>query len=783
MGKTIAKEYEIKYLVCWEIDGKKYYNDQYTYDSSSNALKPNNSNLSEVPCNGKFDETNVVSIDGYIYETGDPIIFYENKKRIEMTVNVDGQSIISRDGSFERFLYADIGDNDSIAPPEGKEKRVIAPEQINGLGKDSPGADETGKDSPGADETGKDGPGADETGKDGDGKKPKPSDTTVPTEKSADELAKEAWSSVDFNNSAYSEIVQKIVGSSGKTKEDVIKELNEAAKKGPNEIYSYLKNSQIKDEDLTAAFAAAYANPAKIEWPPGCGGLTDEIKDFLKSLSELPENPSVDPSTLKKDKNGFKAVHYEYWDLGTNNGKKSAEFSQNAKTVLESVDKITSMLNDKSTIWKGTGKTEAEKFAKELKDEASELYQAVQLLKEVANDVDKMAMLSKKMMEEQALQEYYEAERDKAQKALDALVRAEPSKTITDSDGTERPNPAHAAWEAAKKALEAKRDDLEAKRKEHYDLAVAADKEIEKYEKAVETVQNAVKKVNDANTGKKKDNNNGNNRNNNGGNNSGGGGGGGSGTGGSGSKKTTPETTPPPSGEDNTQKQMEYYKKLSFEQLSLISEYLAKLATANNTTVEALMTDAQFSGILASTLASVTEIPKELADLIGSGDAAATQQLIYQIYTGQQPEVMALNDYTKSSIYTYLSGVATDNNVSLSDLITKEQYDNTVKSALANYGNVVKTLSGLTDTALTEKVTNIYDGNGIENLSEGEVNIIRDYAEIMSIKNDISADEYLTKSELPANYRELGKTSVFANTLNVFGFEKVKTILLSIFTS
>ena len=53
----------------------------------------------------------------------------------------------------------------------------------------------------------------------------------------------------------------------------------------------------------------------------------------------------------------------------------------------------------------------------------------------------------------------------------------------------------------------------------------------------------------------------------------------------------------------------------------------------------------------------------------------------------------------------------------------------------------------------------------------------------MSIKNETSADEYLANKNLPNDFKELGKTSVFANTFKEFSFDKIKAILLSIFTS
>ena len=100
-----------------------------------------------------------------------------------------------------------------------------------------------------------------------------------------------------------------------------------------------------------------------------------------------------------------------------------------------------------------------------------------------------------------------------------------------------------------------------------------------------------------------------------------------------------------------------------------------------------------------------------------------------------------------------------------------------------SYGKVVSTFASLNDTELTQKVADVYDGNNIEELGDGEVNIIRDYTEIMSIKNETSADEYLANKNLPNDFKELGKTSVFANTFKEFSFDKIKAILLSIFTS
>ncbi|MBR1385228.1 MAG: hypothetical protein IJ568_00190 [Bacilli bacterium] len=752
----------------------------------------------------EVDENSIkysVIIYGQEYKAGDEVIVNNSltggKPRKYTIVKVENNNFrISDNEGYNQDVYDNMDKseywNPSVfsAPETSDDKK-----HQEGAGQEqSPGANGAGDPPPGGEGNGDNS----ETGDEGN-KQQGQEESTVPNGASGttqgetqsdtqDGTAENKTWNIDFKNEAYNGFVNQVT-QKFKSQEEAIQKLTEAAKSGEKGMSEFLRDNDINPQTFSEAIDKYYSSieqAASITWPEGFGiPQPDEIKNIINDINSVPENPTLDISKieLNKTKNGFKEIHYEYSGLGTGNEKKSQEFSENAKTVLDSVDKITSMLNDSSTIWKGTGKKEAEAFAEELKNEASELSTAVELLKKVAENVDLMAKLSKEMMEEQALQEFYEQKEIETEQAIAALG-SPPEETITyyDSKAQERKsytNPAYSAYMATKRALEAKRDKFIAEKEKHKALAIQKDEEIIKYEKAIETVQNAVKKVNDANKGKKSTNNNNNNNYGGGRNNSGGS----SGSGGSGNNenKTTPQTEVPK--EDTTQRQMEYYKSLSFEQLGLISEYLAKLAETNKITVETLLTDKNYSGILASTLGSIEYLPSELVKLINEGDVAATQALVYDIFTGEKPEVVALNDYTKSSLYTYLTGVAEDNKTELSSLITNEQYDKVIKSSLSSYGNVVTTLAGLNDTAITEKVTDVYDGNNIEQLDDGEVNIIRDYTEIMAIKNDTSADEYLANKNLPNDYKDLGKTSVFANTVKDFSFDKMKSVLLSLFTS
>ena len=245
----------------------------------------------------------------------------------------------------------------------------------------------------------------------------------------------------------------------------------------------------------------------------------------------------------------------------------------------------------------------------------------------------------------------------------------------------------------------------------------------------------------------------------------------------------TPPTEPPLELPDNTQDQMKYFEDLSIGDLSDIADNLAKFAETNNLTVQELLTDENNAAKLIEYLGSLGVLSEDLKKLINEGDPAKTQALLSNIFTGKQATVVGLDDLTRNVLINNLNNIAAANNTTIVDLLSKDENASLIREELSGYNDIVSKLKGISAENMKSQVTNIYDGNGVDDYSGKTLNTLRDYLDKAANKNNMTIDEYLESDASAANMQNLGKASVLINTISGFDDKTLLETLKSITTS
>ncbi len=229
---------------------------------------------------------------------------------------------------------------------------------------------------------------------------------------------------------------------------------------------------------------------------------------------------------------------------------------------------------------------------------------------------------------------------------------------------------------------------------------------------------------------------------------------------------------------DNSKEQLEQYTNMSMSDLSLIASELGILADDNNITLDKLLTEEDYTLKIQSTLLASPNISDNLKNLIQVGNIDISQKILLNIFSGNVPEVVGMNDDMKNVIKTYLQMVADSNNLSLETLLRGPEYSNVLKDSLKNFNNIPNYLGKLTDDSMGLSLLDVYDGNNIGDMNSGEVSIIRNFIDTASESKSSNIESLLGNvSNIKSDVTNLGKSSVFMTNLTKFSNEATTSIL------
>ncbi|MBR4261289.1 MAG: hypothetical protein IKQ33_05005 [Clostridia bacterium] len=249
--------------------------------------------------------------------------------------------------------------------------------------------------------------------------------------------------------------------------------------------------------------------------------------------------------------------------------------------------------------------------------------------------------------------------------------------------------------------------------------------------------------------------------------------------GGGGGGGETP-TEPLPELPDNTQDQMNYYQDLSIGDLSDISDNLTKFAETNNLTIQELLSDENNAEKLVEYLGTLGILSEDLKKLINEGDPAKTQELLKNIFTGKEATVVGLDSLTKNVVINKLNTLAASNNTTVEDLLSKEENAALIRKELSGYSDIASKLKSISRENMKSQLSNIYDGDGVDDYSGSTLKTLKDYIDVASKNNNQSVEEYLQSDASVKNMQNLGKTSVLLNTISGFDDKTLMSVIQTI---
>lgn len=228
---------------------------------------------------------------------------------------------------------------------------------------------------------------------------------------------------------------------------------------------------------------------------------------------------------------------------------------------------------------------------------------------------------------------------------------------------------------------------------------------------------------------------------------------------------------------DNAAEQLEQYKNMSMSDLYNVVAEISKIADENNTTLEKILSQDEYTLQIHNTLLTSPNIPSDLKELIEVGDTSISQVILANILAGNIKEVIGFNDNITNTVKTYLSKVAESNNITIEELLQDTNYSETLKNTLTSFDSIPNQLESIKEN-IDSSLLDIYDGNQVENMTTEEVSIIREFIEIQAESNNTSAEEMLTSYEMPTDdISNLGKASVFMNASLKFSSEVRASVL------
>lgn len=245
--------------------------------------------------------------------------------------------------------------------------------------------------------------------------------------------------------------------------------------------------------------------------------------------------------------------------------------------------------------------------------------------------------------------------------------------------------------------------------------------------------------------------------------------------------ETEPATEPLP---DNSEEQIAKFRTMSMSDLTEVLATLNTLATANGKTLDELIGNDAFKDQIKEALLKNVNISQEIRTLIEAGSSDALIIALKKLINGEIPEVWGIDQDTTEVLKTYLTDIASKNETTLSDLISKEAYKSVVKDSLAALKVVKDTTNKFTETNVQAKMLDIYDGADTE-IDDLSMDVIREQIDVISDLTDITYNELLLENayagEMLKSAERLTKAVTYAETLSNCSSTQITSVLTALF--
>lgn len=234
---------------------------------------------------------------------------------------------------------------------------------------------------------------------------------------------------------------------------------------------------------------------------------------------------------------------------------------------------------------------------------------------------------------------------------------------------------------------------------------------------------------------------------------------------------------------DNSEDQIASFKTMSMSDMSEVLSTLVTLATANNTTIDQLLSNSAFKDKIKEALLKNVNISTDLKKLIEAGSSDAMIIALKKLVSGEINEAIGMDQDTSEVIRVYLESIASKNNTTVDKLISDSTYKETVKKSLAAMKKVTETTAKFTEANVQTKLLDIYDGVDTE-IDDNSMEIVRDQIDVISQLTEIPYNELLEENayagEMLKAANRLSRTAIYAEALSNCSADTISKVLSKI---
>lgn len=209
----------------------------------------------------------------------------------------------------------------------------------------------------------------------------------------------------------------------------------------------------------------------------------------------------------------------------------------------------------------------------------------------------------------------------------------------------------------------------------------------------------------------------------------------------SGSRSDTSANTTVNNNNQNTK--MDTNKDSNNQNIS-VSDYvglsiaLSSIATSKNSSLENVLNDFNGTLIKEKVMAS-PNISEDMKESLCNLDDNNLKKVLMEAYSNGA--LQTIDEKNLEYLNSYIDKVALRNNITSSELLENSSNKNILTNAMKNYEVAISLLD---DKDGMEVAGNIYDGQGIENISEDIVYAVRDVIDMVADKNNTTAESIIT---------------------------------------
>ena len=206
------------------------------------------------------------------------------------------------------------------------------------------------------------------------------------------------------------------------------------------------------------------------------------------------------------------------------------------------------------------------------------------------------------------------------------------------------------------------------------------------------------------------------------------------------------------------------------EDLEGIGGALVALAQLKNLTLEQLLADDKYSDEIKKAVLESQNVSDSLKEIISQMDSSVARQFIAAMLNKNGNNLFQLSDLNMSILFNYLNVIADNHGISVNELITNTSYSSLLKSALSNCKDASYLYSGWEDLSgeeVQENLLAVYNGDVPSELSNGSVEVTRQFIDTLVDQSSIPYDDLLTDTSYAETLKEA--TSQFQSATDFFG--------------